>query len=91
MKVLRSKWDLPPWVIEIGMTKLRSHAIQTDKLVMASQLDIVVVDKEKNKAIVINVAISSKSKIKKKEQEKYQGRREELKDVDMKCEPGTIV
>ncbi len=41
--------------------------IQTDKLIMANQSDIVALDKQQKKAIVINIAILSKSNIRKKE------------------------
>uniref|UniRef100_A0A096M1X3 Uncharacterized protein n=1 Tax=Poecilia formosa TaxID=48698 RepID=A0A096M1X3_POEFO len=49
--------------------------------VMANQPDIVVVDKEQRKAVVVDVAIPSDHNIRKKEHEKlekYQGLREEL-------------
>ncbi|KAI3377775.1 hypothetical protein L3Q82_008918 [Scortum barcoo] len=55
--------------------------IQMDKQVMANQPDIVVVDKEQKRAVVIDVAIPSDNRIRKKEHEKlekYQGLREQL-------------
>ena len=57
---------------------------QTDKLVMANQPDIVVVDKEQKTVTVVDVAIPSDSNIRKKEHEKlekYQGLREELEKM----------
>ncbi len=50
--------------------------IQTDKMLVANQMDIVVVDRQWKKAAVMDVAIPSDSNIKKKEHEKlkkYQG------------------
>ncbi len=50
-------------------------------MVMANQPDIVVVDKEQRKAVVVDIAIPSDCNIRKKEHEKlekYQGLREEL-------------
>ena len=58
--------------------------IQTDKLVMANQPDIVVVDKHRKRAAVIDVAIPSDSNIRKKEHEKlekYQGLKEQLEKM----------
>ena len=55
--------------------------IQTDKLVMAIQPDIVVVKKHQRMVVVMDVVIPSKDNIKKKEHEKlmkYQGLKEEL-------------
>ena len=58
--------------------------IQTDKLVMANQPDIVLINKQQKKAVVIDVAIPSDSNIRKKEHEKlkkYQGLKEELEKM----------
>ncbi|MDG2555549.1 hypothetical protein P7M41_26505, partial [Vibrio parahaemolyticus] len=45
-------------VVENGRAKiLWDFQIQTDKLVMANQLDIMLVDKQQKKAVVIDVAI----------------------------------
>lgn len=54
--------------------------IQTDKQVMANQLDIVVVDKVDKKAVVIDVAASNGSNIKKEYEklEKYLGQLERM-------------
>lgn len=49
-----------------------------DKVVMANQPDILVLDKQKKIAIVIDVAIPSDGNIRKKESKKYQGLREEF-------------
>ena len=45
---------------------------KTDKMVMANQPDIVVVDKHQRTAVVIDVAIPRDSNIRKKEQEKME-------------------
>ncbi|XP_054913489.1 uncharacterized protein LOC129377515 [Poeciliopsis prolifica] len=78
----RSKWETPPKVVENARAKiLWDFQIQTDKMVMANQPDIVVVDKHQRKAVVVDVAIPSDCNIRKKEHEKlekYQGLREEL-------------
>ena len=65
------------------MTKLRSCGtqIQTDNMWVSIQPDIVAVDKQEEKAIVVDVSIPSQSDIRKKEREelkKYQGLKEEL-------------
>ncbi|KAF7666275.1 hypothetical protein LDENG_00113730, partial [Lucifuga dentata] len=54
---------------------------QTDKQLLANQPDVVVVDKEQKRAVVIDVAVPADSNIRKKEHEKiekYQGLKEEL-------------
>lgn len=43
---------------------LLDFQIQTDKQVMANQLDILLVDKEENRAAVINVAVQNACNIK---------------------------
>lgn len=48
---------------------LRDFQINTDKLVMANQPDIVVVYKQRKMAVVLEVAIISDSNIRKKEHE----------------------
>ncbi len=51
---------------------------------MANQPDIVLIDKQQKKAVVIDVAIPSDSNIRKKEHEKlekYQGLKEELEKM----------
>ncbi|XP_055368940.1 uncharacterized protein LOC129604854 [Betta splendens] len=78
----RSKWETPPKVVDNERAKiLWDFQIQTDRMVMANQPDIVVVDKEQSKAVVVDVAIPSNGNIRKKEHEKlekYQGLREKL-------------
>ena len=78
----RSKWETPPKVVENDRAKvLWDFQIQTDRMVMANQPDIVVVDKEQRKAVVVDIAIPSDCNIRKKEHEKlekYQALREEL-------------
>ncbi|KAL3988692.1 Arf-GAP with Rho-GAP domain, ANK repeat and PH domain-containing protein 1 [Sarotherodon galilaeus] len=59
LEVPRSKWEMPP-------------RIQTDKTAVANQPDIVVVDKQKKTAVVIDVAIPNDSNIRKKEHEKLE-------------------
>ena len=59
-------WDLP---------------IQTDRKLLANQPDIVIVDKQKKEAVVIDIAVPRDSNIKNKEHEKlekYQGLKEDL-------------
>lgn len=54
--------------------------IQTDKLVVANQPDIFVLDKQNKTAVVTDVTVPSDSNIRQKEHEKlekYQGPREE--------------
>lgn len=65
-----SKWDTPPRVVEILWDQ-----IQMDKL-------LVVVDKQRNKAVVLHVATPSHSNIRKEHNKikKYQGLREKLAD-----------
>ncbi|XP_051920732.1 uncharacterized protein LOC127600296 isoform X1 [Hippocampus zosterae] len=78
----RSKWETPPKVVENDRAKvLWDFQIQTDKIVMANQPDIVIIDKGQRKAVVVDVAVPSDGNIRKKEHEKlekYQGLREEL-------------
>ncbi|XP_037549573.1 usherin [Nematolebias whitei] len=66
LEVPQLKLETPPKVVEKGRTKiLWDFQIQTDKQVMANQLDIVVVDKREKKGVVIDVAISSNCNIRK--------------------------
>lgn len=55
--------------------------IQTDKLVKANQPDIVLVDKQRKMAVVIDGAILNESKEKHAKLEKHQGLREELEKM----------
>ena len=54
--------------------------IQTERKVLANQPDIVVIDKQKTEAVVIDIAVPSDSNIKKEYEklEKYQGLKEEV-------------
>lgn len=80
---LRSGWKMPPNVVENVQAKiLWDFQIQTDKMVVANQPDIVEVNKQQKKAEVTDVAIRSDSNIRKKECEKlvkYEGLKKELK------------
>ncbi|XP_034750331.1 uncharacterized protein LOC117958165 [Etheostoma cragini] len=63
---------------------LWDYQIQPDKMVMADQPDIVVINKWQSKVVLIDVASPSDSNINKKELvklEKYQGLREELEKM----------
>ncbi|XP_051914448.1 uncharacterized protein LOC127596235 [Hippocampus zosterae] len=51
----RSKWETPPKVVENDRAKiLWDFQIQTDKMVMANQPDIVIIDKGQRKAVVVD-------------------------------------
>ena len=77
LEVPGPRWKTPPEVVENKQAKiLWDFWIQTDKMVIANQPDIVLVDKHQRTAVVIDVAIPSDSNIRKKEHEKmerYQG------------------
>ncbi len=76
LEVPWSELTTPPEVIENGRAKNLWDPIQIDKLVMANQLDIVLIDKQQKKAVVIDEANPSDSKIRKKKHTKlytYQG------------------
>lgn len=79
---LRSKGDTSPGVVENNQAKLPwDFQIQTDKVLMANQPDIVVADKQRRKVVIIDVAIHGDSKIREKEDKelkKYQGLRQDL-------------
>ncbi|CAK6950273.1 uncharacterized protein LOC127616771 [Scomber scombrus] len=85
LEVLRSEWKTPPKVAEKNRAKiLWDFPIHTGKLVMANQPDILLMDKQQKKAVVIDVVIPSDNSIRKKEQEKlgkYQGLKEELEKM----------
>ncbi len=72
-------------MVENDLVKiLWDFQVQTDEMVVANQPNIVIVDKQQKKAVVINVVIPSDSNIKKKEHEKlekYQGLKEELEKM----------
>ena len=78
----KSRWETPQKVVENNRAKLLwDFHIQTDRKVLANQPDIVVVDKQRKEAVVMDVAVPSDSNIKKKKYEKlekYQGLKEEL-------------
>ncbi|KAF7655094.1 hypothetical protein LDENG_00060930, partial [Lucifuga dentata] len=82
LEVPKSKWETPPKVVENGRAKvLWDFKFQTDKQLLANQPDMVVVDKEQKRAVVIDVAVPADSNIRKKEHQKiqkYQGLKEEL-------------
>ena len=61
-----SKWITTVKVIENYQPKIVwDFQIQTDNKVMSKQLDIVVVDHQEKKAVVVSVAILNDSKIRK--------------------------
>ena len=80
-----SKWTTPPRLIENNQAKIVwNFRIQTDKMVVANQTDIVVVEKQDKKAWVVDLEIQSDSKVRKMENEKlkkYQG----LKEMERVC------
>ena len=82
LEVQDQSGQTPPKVIEKDQEKiLWDFQIKTDKILVANQLDIVVVDKQEKKAVVVGVAISSDSNIRKEEHEKlkkYQDLKQEL-------------
>ena len=77
-----SKWKKPPKLIEKDQAKImRDFQIQTDKMAVANQLDIVVINKQDKKTVVVDVTIKNDSNIRETEHEKlekYQGLKEEL-------------
>ena len=84
-EVPRSKCLSPPKVAEKDESMiLWNFQIRTNRMVMANQSDIVMVDKQQKKAVVIDAAIPSDSTIRKKEHvelRKYQGLKEELEKM----------
>ncbi|KAF7642179.1 hypothetical protein LDENG_00262910 [Lucifuga dentata] len=82
LEVLKSKWETPPKVVENGRAKvLWDFKFQTDKQLLDNQPDMVVVDKEQKRTVVIDMAVPADSNIRKKEHEKiekYQRLKEEL-------------
>ncbi|KAK1888612.1 tRNA uridine 5-carboxymethylaminomethyl modification enzyme MnmG [Dissostichus eleginoides] len=80
LEVPRSKSGAPPKVAEND--KAWDVHIQTDRLQMANQPHIVVVDKQKKKSVVIDNPIDSNTRKKQHEKlGKYQGLREELEQM----------
>ncbi|TWW53461.1 uncharacterized protein LOC130519722 [Takifugu flavidus] len=82
LEVPGTRWETPPKVVENEQAKiLWDFQIQTDKMVVANQPDIVVVDKHQKTVVVIDVAIPNDGNIRKKEHEKlekYRGLKEEM-------------
>ena len=65
-----SQWTTPPKVIANDQVRiLWDFQIQTNKMVVANQLDILIVIKQEKKAIVVDDAIPSDSNIRTKEHE----------------------
>ncbi|KAF7641260.1 hypothetical protein LDENG_00287520 [Lucifuga dentata] len=68
LEVLKSKWETPPKVVENSRAKvLWDFKFQTDQQLLANQPDMVVVDKEQKRALVIDVVVPADSNIRKKE------------------------
>ena len=82
MEVPGSKWTTPSKVIENNCTKiLMDLQIKIDKILVAIQQDIAVVDRQGKKTVIIDVVTPSDSNIRKKEHEnleKYKCLKEEL-------------
>ena len=78
-------WEYPEKVVENDQAKiLWDFHIQTDKQVRANQPDIVIVDKDKKEATIIDIAIPNDVNIREKEHEKidkYQPLSEELRRI----------
>ncbi|TKS67246.1 Multidrug resistance protein 1 [Collichthys lucidus] len=87
IEVPKSRWAIPQKVAENNRAKvLWDFSFQTDKQVLANQPDIVVLDKEQKRVVVIDVAIPADANIRKKEHEKlekYQGLKEQLEQIDI--------
>ena len=73
MKVHKSRWDVPPKVVESNRAKILCELrFQTEKLLLVNQLDIVVVDREQKRAVGIDVAIPADSNIRKIKHERIE-------------------
>ena len=71
----KSRWETPQKVVKNNRARLLwVFPIQTDGKVLANQPDIVIIDKQKKEAVVINIAVPSDSNIKKKEHNKLETR-----------------
>ncbi|XP_057700706.1 uncharacterized protein LOC130921080 [Corythoichthys intestinalis] len=69
----RSQWETPAKVLENESAKiLWDFWIQTDKMLMANQPNIVIMDKQQRTAVVIDVAIANDGNIRKKGHEKLE-------------------
>ena len=55
LKVPGSRWETPPKVIEKQVQILGDLQVQTNELVMANELDIVVVDKQQGTAVAVEL------------------------------------
>ncbi|TWW69428.1 ATP-dependent Clp protease proteolytic subunit, mitochondrial [Takifugu flavidus] len=79
LEVPGSRWETPTKVLENKQAKiLWDFQIQTHKMVVVNQPDIVVVDKHRKTVVVIDVAILSDSNIRKKEHEKLKEEMERM-------------
>ena len=82
LEVPRSKSGAPPKVAENDKAKvLWDVHIQTNRLQMANQPHIVVVDKQKKSVVIDNSIDSNTRKKQHKKLGKYQGLREELEQM----------
>ena len=62
----------PKMIENDGVKVLWDFQIQTDKMLMTNQPDMVVVDKQEKKAPVVDLAIPNDSNIRKKEHKKLE-------------------
>ena len=86
LQVPKSRWEILPRGVKNERAKiLCGFLIQTDKLVMTNQLDIVVADKFLKKAVVIDIAMPCKKTSRRRKEdkklEKYQGLKGEMKKM----------
>ncbi|CAK6970393.1 hypothetical protein D4764_08G0001790 [Scomber scombrus] len=79
------EWKTPPNGVQSDRAKIMwDFHIQTDKLVMANLQDIVSIDKQQKKAVVIDISFPRDSNISKNEHKKLnndQGLKEELEKM----------
>lgn len=59
----RTKWETPPTVVENDQAPVGLPDPDPDKMLMANQTDIVVVNKQQKETLVIDVAIPSDANI----------------------------
>ncbi|XP_026569414.1 C2 domain-containing protein 2 [Pseudonaja textilis] len=80
----KSRWEIPQKIMETKKAKiLWDFQTHTEKQVLVNQPDMIV-DKDQKSAVVIDTAVPSDSNIRKKQcekLEKYQGLKEELKQM----------
>ena len=85
LETTKNWWEIPNKATENSKAKLLwDFYIQTDKQVLANQPDIVIIDKDKKQATIIDIAIPNDYNIQDKEKEKvqkYQPLREELERI----------